>query len=211
MGLTAFTKNHDDLSTDLGYQFKFYCDKCGNGYMTGFVQSTIGTAGSLLRGAGQLLGGIFGQAGAGSYEIQRAVGGKEHDSAFRQAVEEARPHFKQCSRCGQWVCPENCWNAERGLCEECAPNLDEERTAAQATAVKEQVWEKARSTDLASGVDMTSKAVAYCPQCGARTQGGKFCPECGAKVAAKTECAKCGTAIEGQPKFCPECGDRLAR
>jgi hypothetical protein len=211
MPLIAFTKNHQDLSTDLGYQFKFFCDKCGNGHMTSFIQSKVGTVGTLLRGAGQLFGGIFGQAGASSFEIQRAIGGKEHDSAFRQSVDEARPQFKQCSRCGDWVCPENCWNHTRSLCETCAPNLDEERAAAQATAVKEQVWGKARSTDLVSGVDMTSKAVAYCPQCNAPAQGGKFCPECGAKFSQVTDCPKCGTSIEGQVKFCPECGERVAR
>jgi membrane protease subunit (stomatin/prohibitin family) len=209
MALISFTKNHQDLSTDLGFQFKFFCDKCGNGHMTSFIRSNVGLAGSLLRGAGGLLGGFLGQAGSHSYEIQRAVGGKEHDAAFRQAVEEARPNFKQCSRCGDWVCPENCWNAERSLCETCAPNLDEERAAAQATAIKDQVWQKARSTDLVSDVDMTSKAVAYCPQCGAKAQGGKFCPECGAKFSQSTECPKCGTAIEGQSKFCPECGEKV--
>src|SRR5688572_5004966 len=148
MAMIAFTKNHQDLSTDLGYQFKFFCDKCGNGYMSSFIQSKVKTAGSLLRSAGQILGGFLGTAGANSYEIQRMVGGKEHDSAFRQAIEEVRPHFKQCSRCGHWVCPENCWNPERGLCEACAPNLDEERAAAQATATRDQVWQKAQSIDL---------------------------------------------------------------
>jgi hypothetical protein len=211
MALIAFTKNHQDLSTDRGYQFKFFCDKCGNGFMSTFIQSKVATAGSLLRGAGQLLGGFLGTAGANSYEIQRMVGGKEHDTAFRDAVEEARPNFKQCSRCGNWVCPENCWNPERSLCEACAPNLEEERAAAQATVIKDQVWQKARSTDLVSGVDMTSKAVAYCPKCGAKAQGGKFCAECGAKFSVSTECPKCGTAVEGGAKFCPECGEKVGR
>ncbi len=63
MALIAFTKNHDDLSTDMGYQFKFHCDKCGNGYMSSFIPSKLGTAGALLRGASQLLGGFFSSAG----------------------------------------------------------------------------------------------------------------------------------------------------
>ena len=33
MGMIQFVNNYDDLSTDKGYQFKFYCVKCGNGYM----------------------------------------------------------------------------------------------------------------------------------------------------------------------------------
>jgi hypothetical protein len=203
----AFTKNQQDLSTDLGYQFKFFCDKCGNGYMSSFVQSKVKTAGTLLRGAGQILGGFLGTAGANSYEIQRAVGGREHDKAFRDAVEEVRPHFKQCSRCGIWVCPENCWNGERGLCEVCAPNVHEERAAAQASVAKDQIWEQAKAADQVTNVD--TKAVAYCPQCGAKSLGGKFCQECGARFSTTVTCSKCGKSIEGQPKFCPECGEKL--
>ena len=29
--------------------------------------------------------------------------------------------------------------------------------------------------------DLAQVASAVCPQCGAKTQGGKFCPECGEK------------------------------
>ena len=64
------------FSADVGYQFKSFCDKCGNGYMSTFIQSKVKTAASLLRGAGQLLGGIFGSASANSYEIQRVVGAR---------------------------------------------------------------------------------------------------------------------------------------
>ena len=197
MAIIAFTKNNQDMSTDLGYQFKCFCDKCGNGYMSTYVQSNVKTAGALLRGAGQILGGFLGSAGVNSYEIQRAVGGKEHDDAFRQAVEEMRPNFRQCSRCGLWVCPENCWNAERNLCESCAPNLAEETAAAQATAMRDQVWEKARNTDLLA-----------CPQCGASNSGGKFCAECGAPFSVSTDCAKCGAKMDAKAKFCPECGEK---
>jgi hypothetical protein len=31
MGKVDFTGNYDDLSTDRGYRFKFYCEKCGKG------------------------------------------------------------------------------------------------------------------------------------------------------------------------------------
>ena len=134
MALIQFTRNHDDLSTDKGYQFKFYCDKCGNGFMTSFQTSVVGTAGSMLRAAGSIFGGILGQAGNSAYEIQRAVGGPEHDAALRTAVEEARPNFTQCVRCGRWVCNEVCWNADRGLCTECGPKTEVEVAAAQSAA-----------------------------------------------------------------------------
>src|ERR1051326_1380839 len=98
MAIIKLTANHQDLSTDKGYQFKFFCDKCGNGYMTRFQTSITGMAGGLLRAAGDLFGGIFSSAGNSAYEIQRAVGGKAHDDAFAAAVEECKQHFKQIGR-----------------------------------------------------------------------------------------------------------------
>src|SRR5213083_2021342 len=98
-----FTGNYEDLSTDRGYQFKFYCEKCGNGYMSTFKTSKMGIAASAAEVAGSLFGGLFGKVSDTAYQIQRAVGGPAHDSALKEAVEEIRPLFKQCTRCGQWV------------------------------------------------------------------------------------------------------------
>src|SRR5439155_24826256 len=180
--LIKFVANYDDLSTDRGYQFKFYCDHCRNGYLSEFEASVIGTVGELLRGAGSLLGGVFGQAGNAAYNVQRAVGGKQHDDALRKAIEAAKIHFKQCTRCGRWVCPDVCWNEKKGLCEGCAPNLEEEAAAAQAQAARDQVFQKARETPLVDHVDMKREQAATCAGCGAALKGGKFCPECGRPV-----------------------------
>ena len=219
MAPIQFTANFDDLSTDRGYQFKFYCDKCRNGHMSTFVPSVTGTIGGLFRAAGNLFGGVLGRVGDASYEMQRATGGKAHDEALANAVTECKTFFKQCTRCGHWVCPDVCWNANAGLCEACAPNFEEElaagRSQAMADAAKEQLQTKARSTDYVSDVDMAKKAKAplptlSCPACGARTAGGKFCGECGAPLATKLVCKGCGVEVEGKPKFCPECGGKLA-
>ena len=120
MSLINFTANHEDLSTDRGYQFKFYCDKCGNGYMSRFQPSTSSTTGSLLRAAGGIVGGILASAGNGG-NMQRSAGRKAHISASERAVEEAKAYFSRCGRCGKWVCSDGCWNGEAGLCGECSP------------------------------------------------------------------------------------------
>lgn len=203
-----FTGNYEDLSTDRGYQFKFYCEKCHNGYMSTFKTSTVGMAGSALRAAGSLFGGIFGNAADSAYEVQRAVGGPAHDSALKDAVAEIAPIFKQCTRCGNWVCEPVCWNKKAGLCENCAPDLDEEMAAAQAETAREQVQQKAREIDWTKQRDVGKVSGAVCPSCGAKTQGGKFCGECGATLNAKKKCAGCGHEMEGSPKFCPECGEK---
>ncbi len=205
-----FTGNYEDLSTDKGYQFKFYCQKCGNGYMSSFRISKLGVAASAVQVAGSIFGGIFGRATHGAYEVQRAIGGSAHDAALKEAVEEIRPKFKQCTRCGQWICEPICFNKKAGLCESCAPDMDEEIAAAQAEAAREQAREKAREVNWMRQRDVSQVTGLACTACGARTQGGKFCPECGAPVAAKRRCEKCNTEVEGSPRFCPECGNRFS-
>jgi NADH pyrophosphatase NudC (nudix superfamily) len=229
--MIQFVSNYDDLSTDRGYQFKFHCDKCGNGFMSRFQPSVTGTAGSLLRAAGSLFGGWASSAGDSAYEVQRAVGGKAHDQALQKAVEEGKEHFHQCSRCGRWVCPEVCWNASAGQCEECAPDYQEEMASshakAKAEATRQQLYEKAQKTDYASQIDMSAESVAKaparaqaqsttpaaaanCSSCGASVGKAKFCPECGTPTRPEPlTCAGCGHQPENPTKFCPECGAKM--
>jgi RNA polymerase subunit RPABC4/transcription elongation factor Spt4 len=177
--------------------------------MSSFKTSKLGMAESALEAAGSLFGGVFGRAASGAYDIQRAVGGAAHDSALKEAVGEIKPLFKQCKRCGNWICEPVCFNKKAQLCDACAPDLEKEMAAAQAEAAKEQVYEKAKQVDWLKDRDVATVSGAACPQCGAATQGGKFCPDCGAALQAKKKCKKCGAVAEGSPKFCPECGDKL--
>ncbi len=208
--IIPFTGNYEDLSTDKGYQFKFFCEKCGNGYMSSFKSSKLGMASSAMQAAGSLFGGIFGQAANSAYEIQRAIGGPAHDSALREAVAEIRPQFRQCTRCGQWVCEPVCFNKKAQLCEACAPDMDEEIAAAQAEAARQQAFEKAQTVDWMKGRDLGNVTGAVCRSCGAKTGGAKFCPECGTPAAQSRRCGGCGSTVEGSPRFCPECGQKLA-
>src|SRR6185436_2442863 len=142
-----FTSNYTDLSSERGYQFRFACRKCGNGYQSTFQASKLGIAASAANAAASLLGGIFGRAAQSAQALQSMVAGPAHDAALDAAVREISPLFKQCSRCGTWVCVPICWNKKAGLCEGCAPDLDEEISAAQAAAAREQAFEKARQVD----------------------------------------------------------------
>jgi membrane protease subunit (stomatin/prohibitin family) len=235
MALIQFVRNYDDMSSDKGYQFRFNCDKCGNGYVSAFQPSMIGTAGSVLKVAGRMFGGDWArEAGNSSYELQRAVGGKAHDAAMAEAVQLAKTHFHQCTRCGHWVCPESCWNAQANMCDQCAPKWDQELASAQAQAKSEamrsQMFQSARNYDYATGVDMSANSVLSgssspspwetqpaaatqshpCANCGADVGSAKFCPECGSPAAsAAASCGRCGFKPTSPTKFCPECGNHL--
>lgn len=210
MATIPFTSNYTDLSTQRGYQFQFFCRKCGNGYMSTFQANTLGGVAAVANVAATLFGGFFGRAAQSASAIQSQVAGPQHDAALDAAVREISPIFKQCTRCGQWVCEPVCWNKKAGLCESCAPDLDEEIAAAQAQAARQQAFDKAREVDHLAQRNIAQVAAAVCPSCGAKTQGGKFCPECGGSLSQKHRCANCGAEADGSPKFCPECGKAFA-
>ena len=204
-----FTDNYQDLSTDEGFQFRFNCERCGNGYMSSYQRNMTDMAGDALRAASNIFGGVFGRAASSSYDIQRMVGGAAHDSALRKAVEEISPMFNQCKRCGQWVCKDICWNDERDQCVHCSPKMDREITAIESEATINQLRNKANnSMDMTTGVNLQSAATPKdCPACGAKIPPGKkFCGDCGASVNAKPHCFACDVYGEVGQKFCADCG-----
>jgi hypothetical protein len=206
MALIQFTKNHADHSTDRGFQFEFFCDKCGNGYMTRFQTAPGGVLTDALDVASGLFGGLLGNAADAAHRVHSAGWQKAWDDAFNKAVEEAKPHFKQCKRCGKWVCQEICWNDERGLCKDCAPDLEEEYAVAQEEAAVDQARQVAREATYVTKEKFEKKVVGTCPHCGAKLTGGKFCPECGKPVSAEKHCTECGEKMPASAKFCPSCG-----
>lgn len=215
-----FTDNVQDLSTDKGFQFKFCCERCGNGYMSAFQSNMVGMAGGALQAASGLLGGVFGRAASSAFEVQRMVGGPQHDAAFRKAVEEVSPEFNQCNRCGQWVCRQICWNGQRNQCTTCSPKMDQEIAAIESDATIHQLRQQGYSgnVDLTGGVRLNSAvggdqsvgAQNLACACGAMVaRGAKFCPECGTKIELKHSCPGCGVESAPGAKFCSDCGHRF--
>ena len=206
-----FTGNYEDLSTDMGYQFKFNCERCDNGYMSTYRANKLGVAGGFLRGASSFMGGALGRGADSAFEVQRAVGGRQHDAALRTAVQEIKPLFKQCHGCGNWLCERICWNPNANMCKDCAPIAEEVETRVRAQFVETQVN---NDQFLEENIRMSAKGkevAANCKGCGAETMGKKFCPSCGkpAEVATAAFCGDCGAKSSPGAKFCGECGSAL--
>jgi membrane protease subunit (stomatin/prohibitin family) len=206
-----FTRNYSDLSTNQGFQFEFYCDRCGTGYRTGFQASALGTVSNALDAASSLFGGLFGQAANLGERARSATWEKAHDEAFVKAMEELKPDFVQCPRCSSWVCRKSCWNTNKGLCKNCAPDLGVEMAAAQSSRTVEEIWAHSKMAEedreMLKEESWRAGVRATCPNCNAPLAANvKFCPECGAKIQAQTHCTQCGAKLSPGAKFCGECG-----
>jgi hypothetical protein len=209
--IVPFTDNYADQSNLEGFQFEFFCERCGNGYRSPFVPNVKERGRDMLRAAGGLFGGRLSSLSNAAEQLayDRGTNSKAKDKALREAVDAVSPHFKQCRGCGNWVCIDLCWNAEIGQCVTCSPIVAEEISRAQAAAQVHQIREKVQQTDWTDNLDLTTRAKVGCPSCGAPVEGGKFCPECGGKLTVTTFCASCGAEMKEGAKFCAECGEKV--
>jgi len=216
MAKIEFTRNYSDLSTDQGFQFEFYCDRCGSGFRTRFQPFALGTISNALDAASSLFGGVFGQAANLGERARSATWEKAHDEAFTKAMEELKPDFVQCPRCSSWVCRKSCWNAKKGLCKNCAPDLGVEMAAAQASRTTEEIWAHSQVSEedreMLKEKNWREGVRATCPSCNAPLPAKvKFCPECGAKIDTDKHCTQCGAKLSSGVKFCAECGARVEK
>lgn len=201
MALTKFVNNVEDLSDDGGYKFRFRCDRCNDGYESQYSSSSA----NLLKTAIDVVS-IFTRFGYGARNaanhIDRGLRGKERDAAYERSVHQAMAHFKKCTACGKWVCPENCWNELAGMCEGCAPDAQEH---AAKLAAQQRV--AAAQQRVAAGGSVSSVS---CPTCGVQVgSAGKFCEACGSPLG-QAQCRHCRAPVSASARFCGECGGAQA-
>ncbi|MBN1219503.1 MAG: zinc ribbon domain-containing protein [Anaerolineae bacterium] len=206
--LIEFTSNYRDLSTDRGFQWEFYCERCSGGYRSKFDASETGLLSEAMNMAGGFFGGLVGNIAQATDRVHSVAWERGHDQAFTRAVEEVRDYFIQCPNCNAWVCRKRCWNENRGLCFECAPDASVAAAQSQAETIAQQAREevaqrKYNVSQFTKGDDRR----AGCPNCGASLKpNAKFCGECGTAIKTQKFCVECGAELEGTVKFCPECG-----
>src|ERR1041384_3301073 len=82
----------------------------------------------------------------------------------------------------------------------------EEASAAQAAAARDQVWEKARQSDQTGGMNLSQTQPPPAPHCAAPPGPGKFCGECGKELHPKTQCPACNAKLTPNSKFCGALG-----
>jgi hypothetical protein len=210
--LVPFTDNFNDLSNAEGYQFEFHCERCGNGYRSGFQRDKAEMGRGMLRAVGSLFGGKLEELSNATqqWRYDRATNSPAKDKALAAAVGEVQDKFRQCRGCGDWMCASLCWNDDIGQCLRCSPSVAEEVSRAQASAQRDQIWQQATQHDWTKHVDIETRATLSCPSCGSKVAGGKFCSSCGGSLVATAACAGCGYADNAPGAvFCSECGAKM--
>ncbi|MEU4669053.1 hypothetical protein AB0F91_13980 [Amycolatopsis sp. NPDC023774] len=93
-------------------------------------RDAVGTGRGVLRAVGSFFGGSLQDLrySADQWRYDRAT----NDRALAAAVKEIGPSFRQRRGCGDWMCTDQCWNAEIGQCLRCPPSVAEEISRAQA-------------------------------------------------------------------------------
>ena len=203
-GFTPFTSNYQDLSTNQGYQFEFRCDICGSGYRSEWQKNLLGTGASILGGASNIIGGLWGARNVAD-SAQQITDRDGRDKALQKASNEIMPLFHRCVRCNNWV-DETCFNKQRGLCVNCAPNLATEMEAERSSVELGQMRDAMRNQTIFSGD--TSARATECPSCGKPVGSEKFCGNCGTPLGT-AKCSKCGAELAADTRFCGNCGNKV--
>ncbi len=204
-GFTPFTSNYQDLSTNQGYQFEFRCDVCGSGYRSEWQKNLLGTGASILGGASSIIGGLWGARNAAN-AAQDITDRDARDKALQKASNEIMPLFHRCVRCNNWV-DETCFNKQRGLCVNCAPNLATEMEAERSSVELNQMRQAMQGQQVFAG-DLSARATE-CPSCGKPVGSEKFCGNCGTPLGT-AKCSKCGAELAADTRFCGNCGNKVA-
>ena len=215
MGEIQFSDNYSDKcishGVNAGFQFEFHCERCNETWRTEFVPYRGGQASGWLSKAAGMFGGVLGNVGDAVDGLAQSGWGTAKDEAFRQAIEQAKTHFHRCAKCHQYVCGV-CWNKDKGLCLNCAPDAQVEIEAAIAQGEVYAAGEKAALEGIQRGkkMDVKRDRQLVCPDCNTETHGAKFCPNCGKQLAVTDKCPSCATSVSPGTKFCPECGSKIA-
>lgn len=85
--------------------------------------------------AAGFFGGVLGGAGSAVEGLAQAGWGEARDTAFKDAVEQAKRHFHRCAKCSGYFC-DRCWNAGKGLCLNCAPDVESANRMHRDAAVR---------------------------------------------------------------------------
>lgn len=216
-GEIYFSNNYRDLceqyGTGAGFQFEFSCSRCSDTWRSAFRPYTAGRVTGWVDRAVSSAWGALGRTGS---EASSALGGlvganwgPAKDTAFQQAIEDAKGHFHRCPRCTGYVCG-RCWNAGQGLCLNCAPDTAAEVAVARQRGLNDSASERAYSAgeDRGQTWDVQRQTQLVCPQCGTETHGTPFCAGCGARLAQSDRCGSCSAELPEGAAFCPGCGTR---
>ena len=207
MARIEFTDNYEDLSTELRLSVQVLLRELRQRLHVQLRgQQEPAWPPGCCGGSAASLGGFLGNAATAPSNCATWSPGPAHDKALQNAVEEIRPAVRPVQEVRQWVCREVCWNAERGLCTDCAPIAQREISSLQAQITVEQAGEKLRAAGPDRRAQPGLQSGGHVSRLRGRERGRQVLPGVRRPLLSEAECPRCGTKYKAGAKFCPECG-----
>jgi hypothetical protein len=178
-----------------GFQFEFFCERCGETWRSPFKPYRKGQLTGLLSRSSALTGELGGwltglsRTVSNIYRASRGVGAfadaglnRAREEAKDEAIALARDRYHACEACHKSVGDE-CFEERSGLCLDCAKGGGQRGAGGQ------------------------QEGAVSCPNCQTPSQGGRFCHECGFDMASTHKsCPSCGATQPREARFCGDCG-----
>jgi hypothetical protein len=176
-----------------GFQFEFFCQRCGEtwrspfkpyrkGQLTGLLSASsklTGELGGWLQGVSRTVTNIY-RASRGAGALSDAGAQNARAEAQAEAIALAKDRYHCCDSCHNWVGDE-CFDDRAGLCLDCAKGAGQRSGGSEGSLA--------------------------CPNCQTPSQGGRFCHECGFDMASTHKsCPACGATQAREARFCGDCG-----
>ena len=224
--MIQFVQNYEDLSTDHGYQFKFHCDKCGNGFMTEFQTSAIGDGGvRAARGRQRLRRHLQRgrQLGVRDPARHRRQGARRGARAGR--ARRARSTFTSAPAAASGSARRSAGTPKRTCAT--AARRSSSRSSRARTRTRRPTRRASSSTRRRRGTNLVGRhrderrrpscarpgAAARAPRTSARRAGSPWATAASARSAApsgtRMGCSGCGAVVPQGTHFCAQCGTRV--
>ena len=205
MANIPFTSNYTDLSIERGYQFQFFCRKCGNGYMSTFqanslsgIASAANVAASIRRNLrpGCPVGCRHPESGRRPTARFGARRGGARDQPDLQAVHPVRELGLRAGVLEQEGGPVRDVRAGHGRGDRGRAGAGRSRTSGRQGAHRR----------LPRAAQPRAGRLGAVPELRCQDAGWQVLSGVRHEPRPKRTCATCGAEADGSPKFCPECG-----
>ncbi|MBU4502444.1 MAG: zinc ribbon domain-containing protein [Nanoarchaeota archaeon] len=112
-----------------------------------------------------------------------AKGGEDVKKMAREVATEAKTDLAKCPSCSRWVCIEECWDKDKGVCKACATEKTQQPIQPVPPQPSQAYQPPQQPIPQITQPTTQTPQIQYCPFCGKKLQPDwQVCGYCGKKL-----------------------------